>query len=148
MKKKSSWVKRLGVYPIRLKKNINSKPSRYRSLRRAVIDCDGDGAVDIVWRTLINQTQGLSADLRGRTNPEGVRQSSADSELKRGYRSRRSKKGGEGAWRFLHKKYINLTSVSGLSSYKFRFFDSAEAAAHAAEGEVCRKLGRSLNTMS
>ena len=59
-------------------------------------DGDGEGVGDvdghsIYLRTLINQTQGLSADLRGRTNPEGVRQSSADSELRRG---RRSKKGG------------------------------------------------------
>ena len=35
----------------------------------------------------------LSADLRGRTSPEGVRQSSADSELKRVYRSEDPKKG-------------------------------------------------------
>ena len=58
----------------------------------------------------------LSADLRGRTNPEGVRQSSADSELRRGYISRRSKKrgGGGGDDGFSHKK---LTSeVGGLSS--------------------------------
>ena len=34
----------------------------------------------------------LSADLRGRTNPEGVRQSSADSELNGGYKSRSCKK--------------------------------------------------------
>ena len=38
-----------------------------------------------VWRTLIHQTLGLSADLHRTDYPEGVRQSSADSEMWRGY---------------------------------------------------------------
>ena len=38
----------------------------------------------------------LSADLHRTDYPEGVRQSSADSELRGGYRSRRSKRGGVG----------------------------------------------------
>ena len=70
-------MKRLGAYPNRLKKNKISKPSRYRSLRWAVIEGDGDGHTiclkdadtsdsicqRICLRMLINQTQGLSADL-------------------------------------------------------------------------------------
>ena len=39
-------MKRLGAYPNRLKKNKISKPSRYRSLRWAVIEGDGEGEGD------------------------------------------------------------------------------------------------------
>ena len=45
-----------------------------------VTEGDGDGH-SIYLRTLINQTQGLSADLHRTDYPEGVRQSSADSGL-------------------------------------------------------------------
>ena len=43
MRKKSSWMKRLRVYQIRLQKNKFSKPSKFRSLWWAVTDGDGDG---------------------------------------------------------------------------------------------------------
>ena len=87
----------MGVYPIRLKKILTPNPPDIGAYGGRVTEGEGEGdGHSIYLRTLINQTQGLSADLRGRTNPEGVRQSSADSELKRGYRSRRSKKGGRG----------------------------------------------------
>ena len=67
-------------------------PPDIRAFDGCVTEGDGDGdGQSIYLRTLINQTQGLSADLRGRTSPEGVRQSSADSELRGGYRFRRSK---------------------------------------------------------
>ena len=39
-------MKRLSAYPIRLQNNKISKPSRYRSLRWAVIEGDGDGDVN------------------------------------------------------------------------------------------------------
>ena len=74
-------------------------------------DGDGEGVGDgdghsIYLRTLINQTLGLSADLRGRTNPEGVRQSSADSELRRGFITRGPKKRGVGANCFTPKTKV------------------------------------------
>ena len=58
----------------------------------------------------------LSADLHRTDYPEGVRQSSADSELRRGKRSRRTKNRGVGDDGFSHKS-IKLTSeAGGLSS--------------------------------
>ena len=57
---------RLGVYRIRLPKNYICKPPRYRTLVWRVTDGDGDGH-SICLRTLIHQTQGLSADVIGRT---------------------------------------------------------------------------------
>ena len=64
------------VYRSRLQNQNFSKPSRYRNLRWGGCvtegDGDGDGVGDgdghsIYLRTLINQTQGLSADVIGRT---------------------------------------------------------------------------------
>ena len=75
---------RLGVYRIRLPKNYTWKHPRYRTLVWRVTDGDGDGDGDghsICLRTLIHQTQGLSADVIGRTP---CRQSSADSRLSLG----------------------------------------------------------------
>ena len=64
-------MNRLGVYRIRLQKNKISKHSRYRSLRWAVIEGEGDGRGHSIYsRTLINQTLGLSADLRPKRMPK------------------------------------------------------------------------------
>ena len=96
-------MKRLGVYWIRLQKNKSSKPPRSRSLQWAVTEGDGDGDVNghsICLRTLINQTIGLSADLHRTDYPEGVRQSSADSELRKSTDPEDPKRGGGLARRF------------------------------------------------
>ena len=90
------------VYRSRLQNQIFSKPSRLGAYGGCVTEGEGDGDGDghsIYLRTLINQTQGLSADVIGRTNPEGVRQSSADSELRRGY-DKKIKIRGEGARKY------------------------------------------------
>ena len=77
---------------------------------------DGDGH-SIYLRTLINQTQGLSADVIGRTNPEGVRQSSADSELRRGYDKKIKKRGGGGTKVFRHlMSYVSQRKNHGSSN--------------------------------
>ena len=97
MKKKSSWMQWFRVYLSRLQNQIFSKPSRSRSLR---LVCNwrwwwGRRSLDLFKDADKSDSRSVSG-LRGRTNPEGVRQSSADSELKRGYRSRRFKKEGRG----------------------------------------------------
>ena len=77
------------VYRSRLQNQIFSKPSRLGAYGGCVTEGDGDGdgvgdgdGHSIYLRTLINQTQGLSADVHRTDYPEGVRQSSADSELR------------------------------------------------------------------
>ena len=72
------------------KKILPPNPSDIGACGGRVTEGDGDGVGEgdghsIYLRTLINQTQGLSADLHRTDYPEGVRQSSADSELNGSY---------------------------------------------------------------
>ena len=78
MRKKSSWMKRLRVYRIRLQKNKFSKPSRSRSLRWA---CNRGWGWGWWWRSLdlferrwyirLMSVSGLTQDT---DYPEGLRQ--------------------------------------------------------------------------
>ena len=90
---------RLRVYRIRPSKQIFSRTPGSRSLRCAVTEGGGDGEGEgryhsICFKDADKSVLRLSADVIGRTNPEGVRQSSADSELRRGYDKKIKKRGG------------------------------------------------------
>ena len=69
-----------------MQKNEFSKPTRFGDYDGCVTDGEGEGEGEgdghsICLRTLINQTFVCQRTYIGRTSPEGVRQSSADSEL-------------------------------------------------------------------
>ena len=80
-------MKRVGYTRTDCKKTKFINPPDIRAFGGRVTEGDGEGEGDghpIYLRTLINQTQGLSADLHRTDYQEGVRQSSADSELRGG----------------------------------------------------------------
>ena len=80
-----------------------------------------------VWRTLIHQTQGLSADVIGRTNPEGVRQSSADSELRRGYDKKIKKRGGTKVFRHLMSYFSQRKNHGTLQQIEYEKTDAVQS---------------------